>query len=58
MNTAVPSRNPASFPIPEFGRSADGLTVARIGNSSAVAGAFPNLCRTGSGPTSMAMVAT
>jgi hypothetical protein len=30
MNTAVPSRKPASFSIPEFGRSADGLFVARI----------------------------
>ena len=28
MNTVVPSCAPASFPIPEFGRSADGLTVA------------------------------
>ena len=25
MNTAVPSRNPASLPIPEFGSSSDGL---------------------------------
>ncbi len=32
MNTAVPSRNPASSPLPEFGRSADGLIVARIGD--------------------------
>jgi hypothetical protein len=34
MNTTVPSRNPTSFPIPEFGRSADGLTVARIGDAA------------------------
>ena len=34
MNNAVPSRNPASFPLPEFGRSADGLTVARIGDAA------------------------
>lgn len=34
MSTVVPSRNPASFPIPEFGRSADGLTVARIGDAA------------------------
>ena len=34
MNTAVSSCNPASFPIPEFGRSADGLIVARIGDAA------------------------
>jgi len=34
MNTEVPSRNPTSFPIPEFGRSADGLIVARIGDAA------------------------
>lgn len=34
MNTTVPARNPVSFPIPEFGRSADGLTVARIGDAA------------------------
>ncbi|MCY1128452.1 hypothetical protein OU426_16425 [Frigidibacter sp. RF13] len=34
MNTAVSSRAPASFPIPEFGRSVDGLTVARIGDAA------------------------
>lgn len=34
MNTVVPSCAPASFPIPEFGRSADGLTVARIGDAA------------------------
>jgi hypothetical protein len=34
MNTAVSSRTPASFPVPEFGRSADGLTVARIGDAA------------------------
>lgn len=34
MKTVVPSRNPGSFPIPEFGRCADGLTVARIGDAA------------------------
>lgn len=34
MNTAASSRNPATFPVPEFGRSADGLTVARIGDAA------------------------
>ena len=34
MNTAVPSRNPASFPVSEFGRTADGLIVARIGDAA------------------------
>ena len=34
MNTAVPSRNSTSFPVPEFGRSADGLIVARIGDAA------------------------
>lgn len=34
MNTAVSSCNPASFPVPEFDRSADGLTVARIGDAA------------------------
>ena len=34
MNTAVPSRNPTSFPVPEFGRSADGFIVARIGDAA------------------------
>jgi len=70
MNTVVPSCAPASFPIPEFGRSADGLTVARIGDAAyamiPIAGgryflgsgwSLSNPCRTGSSPTSMAMVA-
>ncbi len=34
MNTTVSARHPASFPIPEFGRSSDGLTVARIGDAA------------------------
>ena len=34
MNTAVSSRNPTSFPVPEFGRSADGMLVARIGDAA------------------------
>lgn len=34
MSTAVASHTPASFPIPEFGQSADGLTVARIGDAA------------------------
>ena len=34
MNTTVPFRTTASFPIPEFGRSAGGLTVARIGDAA------------------------
>ena len=34
MNTAVVPGKSASFPIPEFGRSADGLTVARIGDAA------------------------
>ena len=34
MNTAVSSCKPVSFPIPEFGRSADGLIVARIGDAA------------------------
>ncbi len=34
MSTAVASRISASFPIPEFGQSADGLTVARIGDAA------------------------
>ena len=34
MNTVVPTCAPASFPIPEFGRSADGLTVARTGDAA------------------------
>ena len=34
MNTAVVPRKPASFPIPEYGISADGLTVARIGDAA------------------------
>lgn len=34
MNTVVPSRSPASFPIPEFGCSADGMIVARIGDAA------------------------
>jgi hypothetical protein len=34
MNTAVPSRNPTSFPVPEFGRSSDGLPVAQIGDAA------------------------
>ncbi len=34
MNTTVPSRKSASFPIPEFGSSADGLSVARIGDAA------------------------
>lgn len=34
MSTAVVPRTSASFPIPEFGQSADGLTVARIGDAA------------------------
>ena len=34
MNTVVPTCAPASFPIPEFGRSAEGLIVARIGDAA------------------------
>ena len=34
MNTAVPSRNPISLPVPEFGRSADGMLVARVGDAA------------------------
>ena len=34
MKTAVPSHIPASFPVSEFGRSADGLIVARIGDAA------------------------
>lgn len=34
MRTAVAPRASASFPIPEFGQSADGLTVARIGDAA------------------------
>ena len=34
MKTVVPSRTPASFPVSEFGRSADGLIVARIGDAA------------------------
>lgn len=34
MNTIVSPGLPTSFPIPEFGRSADGLTVARIGDAA------------------------
>jgi hypothetical protein len=34
MSTAVAPRASASFPIPEFGQSADGLTVARIGDAA------------------------
>lgn len=34
MSTAVATRPSASFPIPEFGQSADGLTVARIGDAA------------------------
>lgn len=34
MSTAVAPRISASFPIPEFGQSADGLTVARIGDAA------------------------
>lgn len=34
MSTAVAPRASASFPIPEFGRSADGLIVARIGDAA------------------------
>ena len=34
MNTAVPSRNSTSFPVPEFGRSADCMAVARIGDAA------------------------
>lgn len=30
MNTIAPNRTPAALPVPEFGQSADGLTVARI----------------------------
>lgn len=34
MRTAVTPRATASSPIPEFGQSADGLTVARIGDAA------------------------
>lgn len=34
MNTIAPNRTPAALPIPEFGQSADGLTVARIGDAA------------------------
>lgn len=34
MNASAPNRTPASFPIPDFGQSADGLTVARIGDAA------------------------
>lgn len=34
MKTVVPSRAPTLFPIPEFGRSSDGLAVARIGDAA------------------------
>ncbi len=34
MNTAVATPTPASFPVPEFGHSADAMVVARIGNAS------------------------
>lgn len=34
MSIVVPSRTPAFFPVPEFGRSADGLIVARIGDAA------------------------
>jgi hypothetical protein len=34
MSSIVAPRSSASFPIPEFGQSADGLTVARIGDAA------------------------
>lgn len=34
MNLTIASLRAASFPIPEFGQSADGLTVARIGDAA------------------------
>ncbi|MCU0732586.1 MAG: hypothetical protein MUE84_13515 [Hyphomonas sp.] len=34
MSTALAPRIPTSFPIPEFGQSADGLTVTRIGDAA------------------------
>ena len=34
MKTTVPLRPCVSFPIPEFGRSVDGLTVARTGDAA------------------------
>jgi hypothetical protein len=34
MNATAPNRAPASLPVPEFGQSADGLTVARIGDAA------------------------
>ena len=34
MNTTVAHRTSASLPVPEFGQSADGLTVARIGDAA------------------------
>lgn len=34
MNTIAPNRTPAALPVPEFGQSADGLTVARIGDAA------------------------
>lgn len=34
MNTIAPNRHPAALPVPEFGQSADGLTVVRIGDAA------------------------
>ena len=34
MSAAVAPRASATFPVPEFGQSADGLTVARIGDAA------------------------
>lgn len=34
MNTAVPSRITVSVPVSEFGRSSDGMAVARIGDAA------------------------
>ena len=34
MNAIAPNRTPAAPPLPEFGQSADGLTVARIGDAA------------------------
>jgi hypothetical protein len=34
MNTIAPNRTPTALPVPEFGQSADGLTVARIGDAA------------------------
>jgi hypothetical protein len=45
MSTSVPLLVPASFNVPEFGRSADGLAVARIGDTAATFGPKQELRR-------------